>query len=88
MPCGDYSSDETIQEQSKRILALTRIACDLAAHVEYPSQLNKETRDWMASHAKVDRERLQREREEVEKAFQKKKALKKLTPEERRLLGI
>ena len=90
MPCrSDYDGDSE-RALRKELERVTRVACELARTVDSDVylHLNKETREWIVQHERADRERLKREREEADRLLMRKKALKKLTPEERRLLGI
>jgi hypothetical protein len=93
MPCrSDYDAEDAdrLRVELERV---TRVACELSGYIDgsriYPiNNLSKETRNWIKEHELKDRECLKREREEADRLSMRKKALKKLTPEERRLLGI
>lgn len=79
MPCGDNGESEG--RAREEIARLTRIACELEKHVQGGAMLTKETYDWIMEHRDVDRKRL-------EKEALRASALSKLTPEEKRALGI
>jgi hypothetical protein len=89
MPCSSgYTAEDEIKDVRRELERATRAACDLARFVDDRAIIRPETRAWIREHEKADRERLKRERAEAHEAVIRQRALKKLTPEEIRLLGI
>ena len=94
MPCSDGGpSYQENPETKDRLDKVTRLLCGLcrrltnrgrAFHITDDAELAK----WWAAHQEEDRRREERERKEREEAAAKRKALAKLSPRERRLLGI
>jgi hypothetical protein len=88
MPCN---CDGYPDEREELAQAATRAACDLATVLRSGGTLedcSSETRKFIDRHDTIDRERLREEREKVFRDKLRKKALSKLTPEERRAIGI
>lgn len=94
MPClnGDeYDYPRASASEAKARLDLaTRVACKAMRCLEelgapFP---DSETSLWWIKHKEQDTLRLQREQEERKAKKKKKAALAKLTPEERKLLGL
>lgn len=94
MPC--YSGDEedyrraSASEAKAQLDLATRVACKAMRYLEelgadFP---DSETALWWIEHKEKDNLRLQREREKRKAEKKKEAALAKLTPEERKLLGI
>ena len=81
---------------NERADKLTRVACDLARTIEAnmgviqdtTSALSKETRDWWREHKEADRRREEAEAKARRIRKVKQEALGKLTPEERKALGL
>ena len=100
MPCSDYGPNDTIHEQSARIKDLTKVACDLlralrrglrredGARVDWKDGLSSYTIKWAMAHDEEDRKRLASERLKAQEAEERKQALKKLTLQEQKLLGL
>lgn len=92
MPCSDggYGRDDYDRIQS-RADAATRAACEAITLLQgtplFP-QLSVETRAWWNRHQREDQERIAREQAEEQRRKAKQDALDKLSPGERRLLGI
>ena len=93
MPCrnGNEENYLAIEAKAKAELDLaTRVACKAMRCLEelgaaFP---DSETALWWIEHKEQDRLRLQREQEKRQAKMKKKAALAKLTPEERKLLGL
>jgi hypothetical protein len=100
MPCQDYGRPSYIDnpETKQRLDHVTRLLCEVMTKIdrEYNDQLFFHAVDgleqWWTEHQEQDRKR--KDREDQEKAaFQRQQALKagalaKLTPEERKVLGL
>lgn len=90
MPCrSDYPSDYDTRVRRDLDLA-TRVACTAirAMSRAQVDALPKECRDWWVAHLKADDARIARENAEAIRRRRKEEALKKLTPDERKLLGL
>ena len=90
MPCRDGGPTLESEQQSK-IHDLTRMLCSVLEMVESEHMLGNihgEVHAWWDRHKKEDIER--KRQESARRTAQEKKleALSKLTPEERRLLGL
>lgn len=93
MPCRNGNEDDylAIEAKAKAELDLaTRVACKAMRYLEGmgASFPDSETARWWRDHKEQDRLRLKREQEERKAKMKKKAALAKLTPEERKLLGL
>lgn len=89
--CDDYG--ETESDQKLLLDKLTRMLCSVLAKndvLEEDSkiQLTKETSVWWQEHKKADAKRKQLEKQEKRKKDLAVKALKKLTVEEQKALGL
>jgi hypothetical protein len=90
MPCQSDSYDipsEYIREANEA----TRAACDLRTVLRRggkESDLCQETKNWIAKHDKADAERKTEEEATGERERQRRKALDKLSLDERRVLGL
>lgn len=87
--CEDYSGDDSHYE--KEANAATRAACDLRTILRRGGKeedLTQETRKWIAKHDKWDAKRIAEENARGEREKVKKRALNKLTLDERRVLGL
>lgn len=92
MPCRDpgYDPWERSRADVQKIDKLTRLLCTTlgSMHSKDINNLPKDVQNWWWEHQAADRRRQLREAEEREKKKKKSEALKKLSPEERKLLGI
>ena len=97
MPCRDWgSSGISYYEDTSRVDKLARIACELARAYEKRvgpirdtnADLSRETRDWWQTHKRQDEIRARREQEERARKQERKKILTKLTPAERKAIGV
>lgn len=95
MPCRDYDDGlSTYQIQQIKIDTLTRMLCETLTHVDesgYKTILNKRSKEvtqWWNEHQERDRKRRIAEGAELRRKSDKKAALAKLTPQERKLLGL
>lgn len=89
MPCSDGGSYE--EEERKRSRKATRAACDMRTIIrraKLEKELTRETREWIAEHDEEDRIRIHLEEENGVREKTRKKALEKLTLDERRALGL
>ena len=90
MPCYDSRPGQAAEDHYRKLTLLTRIACEGFSLLN-PSQfaqLSKVSQDWWRQHQEQDRKSKHRQKLEKEQEAQKKKALGKLTKEERTLLGL
>ena len=102
MPCRDYDDDyrvrETLDENDRRnkvkLDKVTRLLCEALKKVEGTAIETEvllkggELAEWWVEHKKQDAKRLAAEAEKRRKTRVKRAALKKLTKEERQLLGL
>ena len=95
MPCRyDGPNDDTFDPKLRRELdALTRVSCDLRTIVrrhapQLFNHLTEETLNWIKKHDREDEKRIAEEEARGERERVKRQALKKLTLEERRVLGL
>ena len=102
MPCRDYASDSysspedswQFRELKERADMLARIACkamtELAeqGRAEFLVLRDDEVREWWHQHQEADRKAQEAKLEKQRLAKIKKNALKKLTNEEKKVLGI
>lgn len=89
MPCesGRGPEDDLLDSLNRT----TRLFCEVMAGEEARGRLplySAEVLAWWAEHKKIDEERKRMELEEKELRARREAAANKLTPEERRLLGI
>lgn len=99
MPCSDGGwsrsvDDSEIRSLEKRNDKLARIACAAMTALEangiedFILLENDEVREWWAEHKEFDRKRREKEAERKRLAQIRQDALAKLSPEERKVLGI
>lgn len=94
MPCYDSRSDGsvTITEQQICINELTRLLCSACKILEkdylYTIRSNKKLNEWWLTHKKVDERREAEETRARLRERRKQEALKKLSADERRILGL
>lgn len=92
MPCSDDRRGS--EECYERLQSATRAACDLVRAIRDTDSLhvidsvNAETRLWIRNHDEMDRRNRELEAERVQRLLDRQEALRKLTPDERRALGI
>jgi hypothetical protein len=92
MPC--YSPPPTAADYYEGFEHNSKLAdmlCQIMQSIEARGELEGQelrTRAWWEEHKKRDRERLKREQEQRKTAEEKDAALAKLSPYERKLLGI
>ena len=87
MPCG--SGEDHTAELHHMLAKLKRVTCDLAKYWRnHDHIITVETATWIAAHEAEDRERIRQESEMYAKEATKKQALAKLTPEEKKALGL
>lgn len=96
MPCMSYDDrpDYSNKEWKNKTDKLARIACKAMTELveqgkaDFLILRDEEVRDWWEQHQEADRKaREEREKKEREARI-RKEALAKLTPEERKILGI
>ena len=86
MPCYDPTCRERDAEiQQDKIDALTRMLCNACREHE---PTDEETAIWWAQHQIEDQRREQAEREQTDMENTRIGALRKLSPDERRALGL
>ena len=102
MPCRDYASDSyadpkdswQFRELKERADMLARIACKALTELEsngigdFLLLKDDEVREWWHQHQEADRRAQEAKLEKQRLAKIKKDALKKLTDEEKKVLGI
>lgn len=98
MPCRDYPPNGSFYEdpaQRRRADKLARIACELAQYIDAHipmkvehSDLSVQTKAWWNEHKEADRIREEREAKARRIAQIKRQAIGKLTPEEKKALGL
>lgn len=95
MPCRDYDDGpSTYTIQQDKIDKLTRMLCETLTHVDesgYNTILNKRSKEvaqWWSEHQELDRALRAAEATALRRKADKKAALAKLTPQERKLLGL
>lgn len=103
MPCRDYDESYDRQQTQKENDKLTKFLCTILSTLELENELGhfaelfdykeggisrKELFAWWEAHKEEDRKRKERAREAAERKEKKDAALSKLTPEERKLLGV
>lgn len=89
MPCTTYSQDEQMNEDQNTLARLSRMLCDSCTlldrlHVVLPPSCKV----WWAAHQREDLLRQQAEDEATSGLARRQLILAKLTPEERRVLGL
>ena len=91
MPCYDSRDhDSGVFEREEARLA-TRAACDMLAVLRRRGTLGEvspETADWVMKHEAIDRARSAAIQEQLARATLKEQALKRLSQDERRALGL
>lgn len=98
MPCTYDGPPSYGPSYKKELDEVTELLCELCQHLEgtpstrFGNNFKRFStialREWWEKHKKMDAERLERERREAAEKKAKENALNKLTPEERKLLGI
>lgn len=93
MPCRcDYDGDSQFELHQKADAA-TRATCDMRTMIrkyapEVLKELTKETRKWIRQHDTEDAKRIAEENASGLREKVRRKAMDKLTLEERRVLGL
>lgn len=95
MPCdsgmsyGSGYNDAAVRAELER---LTRVSCDVLRVVTQAgvplTNFSEETQKWWLAHQQVDAARIERERQASFQSQVRQAALAKLTPAERRTLGL
>jgi hypothetical protein len=90
MPCRDYDDDsQRIKDLYEKVGELTRMLCATCQIVEESGLvLPKESRKWWTAHKAADEREKQYKRALMEERALKTAAYKKLTPAERKALGV
>lgn len=94
MPCMSYEADYTPTDSTKSLRdKLARIACKAMTQLERVDPTNslfknKETKEWWTQHKIDDARAMEAKRKEAEAKALRKAALDKLTPEEKKVLGV
>jgi hypothetical protein len=96
MPCRDeWQEKDYIEQRTKTFMAklnaATRAACDMRTILRRHSledELCEETRKWIEKHDTWDKKRIKKEDAQNIRQELKKKALGKLSMDERRVLGL
>jgi hypothetical protein len=100
---GGYSNDQ-YDEMRARLNKATALLCEVLTQLEGQSSVfvgkdgrilynkldpeNLGLESWWVKHQEDDRRRIEKENQAIEKEKIKQKALNKLSPEEKRLLGL
>lgn len=93
MPCYD-SRDHDNSELYDKIELLTRVSCDLARALRATAtagqflDVSQETLDWIRQHDLEDKRHAEEKQRAASREEAQRRALAKLTPDERRLLGL
>jgi hypothetical protein len=91
MPCrSDYPDEGLSAEERETQDVTTRLACEYCHYLENHKgpPVPSWAKVWWARHKAIDELRTQREMEEAQTRNLRKRALAKLTREERKLLGV
>ena len=94
MPCSDGGVPYRDDSERERADMLARIACAALTELERIGQedflllQNDEVREWWAEHKEFDRVRKEHERIREEANRKRQEALDKLSPEDKKILGI
>lgn len=92
MPCRDGGPYEVYEnpDTRRRLDTSTMIACEAfqIMSAEQIASLPKICQKWWKDHQEADRVRKERENDERNRQLRRSRALAKLTPEERRALGL
>lgn len=94
MPCMSYEADYTPTDSTKSLRdKLARIACKAMTQLERVDPTNnlfknKEAKDWWTEHKIADARAMDAKRKQAEAKALRKAALDKLTPEEKKVLGV
>lgn len=90
MPCRDYEYEEQCElERHKKADKLTRMLCEAMrllknSRIAIPNELS----DWWDDHQEADLKARRAEEAKALRAKAKQNALRKLSPAERKLLGL
>lgn len=92
MPCESYGYGDS----EARAQAATKVACELAEHIEKNSKvqllsiqsISLETKKWVIAHRELDQIRIEAEAKADYQRQLKRMALNKLSAEEKKLLNI
>lgn len=89
MPCSDGGpSYDDLQRQARDRDTVTRLACDRCKWLEKTGEVPEWAREWWESHKAEDRRRIQEDAQARREEQIRKRALSKLTKEEREELGL
>jgi hypothetical protein len=95
MPCSSsdgMSSSGHDYEAHRKLERLTRVSCEIMAALEKiglaPEQFGPEVQTWWAEHKAADERREAAARAQAQREEHRAAALAKLTPEERKALGL
>lgn len=92
MPCRYETGDESAARLSSELSKVTRLLCSACkvlqrSSIMWKTQYSDELQEWWEEHQKL-KEREDREHERLKQDLLKKNALSKLTPEEKKVLGL
>ena len=98
MPCRSYPEDfpeEMAKMTKEKLDIVSRIACKALTHIEESRDgleililKDPEIAKWWSAHKEADRQEQERVRIEAEEKRLRKAALSKLSPAERKILGV
>lgn len=90
MPCMDGGpTREEISRQNQDFEIITKLACRLCKEIEKRGEkVPKFAKDWWERHKLADEERKRLEKVKKEKERRKQNALAKLSPEDKKALGL
>lgn len=101
MPCRDYEDYDRYSDYKRDIISLekqndrlARIACKAmtelvkSGHADFLVLRDDEVREWWEKHQEADRRAQEAEQEKQRIAKVKRDALKKLSDEEKKILGV
>ena len=92
MPCSDPRDHECRQDERDALNLATRVACEACRLLDTvglkSNSLSQEARDWYEEHKVLDKQRIENEKKLNKDANDRRRAIEKLSPRERKLLGV
>lgn len=90
MPCRCDGWEEEENERMHKLMdKLTRMLCTASKAMDNRGvKMSNEHLEWWKQHQEFDRKRAEQEKKERQEELLRKRAIAKLTPEERKLLDI
>ncbi len=91
MPCYDHRDGDDCREAAAKVNALTRMLCSVLGVLDTNSFFtgeHAEVAQWWKEHQAADRRHRREEAHDRRMAELKEQAIRKLTPDERKALGL